>query len=362
MNTSFLFATPCPTPHKRLHNPMRIVNVMLAKGLGGIEQSFLDYTHVLQGMGHEVHSVMHPKAQVLEHINSPDNCLHTLANMGEWDIFAASRLKGLIRRLKPDIVIAHGNRALKLLKRAKAHPLVTVMHNYKIDGHVADMVIAPTRDLMKFAESQGVARTKIHIVPNMVKAPADITKRSWQVKPVIGAMGRMVAKKGFEVFLAALAILRARGVPFRALIAGDGEEMDALKSQALREGTAYEIEFMGWVKDKSGFFTLVDIFCLPSHHEPFGIVLLEAMAQGLPVVSTASEGPSEILTDGMDGFLTPIGDATALADALEDMLLDPKRAQLMGRNAYDTVRERYDMPVVGAKLEQALRAAVSLEK
>jgi glycosyltransferase involved in cell wall biosynthesis len=340
---------------------MRIINVMLAKGLGGgIEQSFLDYSHVLQALGHEVHSVVHPKVEVLKLIDAPPAQVHTLANMGEWDIFASWQLGRMLSGLKPYVAIAHGNRALRLLARAHARPLVTVMHNYKIRAAYAHAVIAPTRDLMRHAAEQGVARERLHVVPNMVRVPAEMPVRTWQKKPVIGAMGHLVAKKGFEVLLPALAILRSRAVEFRAMIAGDGEEMDALKSQALREGIGYEVEFLGWVKDKREFFDGVDIFCLPSHHEPFGTVLLEAMAQGLPVVSTASEGPSEIISNGMDGTLVPAGEATALADALEDMLLDPRRAQLMGRNAYDTVREKYDMSVVGSKLDLALRAASTL--
>lgn len=339
---------------------MRIVNIMLAKGLGGIEQSFLDYTHVLQARGHDVHSVVHPKARVAASLDTLTSHLHTLPNMGEWDWFAIFQLYRLLKRLQPDVVIAHGNRALRLAQRARAKPLVTVMHNYKIRCQYAHSVLAPTQDLLHFAEQKGVPRAQLHHVPNMVHTPHEMPQHAWQKKPVIGAMGRLVAKKGFEVFLAALAILREREVEFHAVIAGDGEEMEALKSQAQREGTMLDVEFMGWVRDKREFFDIVDIFCLPSHHEPFGIVLLEAMAQALPVVSTASEGPSEIIEQGMDGVLVPVGEATAMADALEVLLHNPARAARLGSNAYETVQTKYAQAIVGAKLELALQAACTL--
>lgn len=338
---------------------MRIINIMLAKGMGGIEQSFLDYTHALQRQGHEVFSITHPKAEAAALIDSPSERLHTVANMGEWDPFAVWRLRRLMAEIKPHVCVAHGNRALGLMAKANAARLVTVLHNYKIRAQSAHAVIAPTKDLMRYAAEQGVPRERIHLVPNMVRVPHEIPRHSWQPKPVIGAMGRMVAKKGFEVFLASLAMLRERGVAFHAILAGDGDEMAALRAQAARESTAFEVEFIGWVKDKHRFFSMIDIFCLPSHHEPFGIVLLEAMAQGLPVISTASEGPGEIIDPDMNGLLTPVGDATAMADAIEQMLMNPRTAQLMARNGYDTVREKYDLNVVAVKLDQALRTISS---
>src|SRR6202034_4671627 len=102
-------------------------------------------------------------------------------------------------------------------------------------------------------------------------------------------------------------------IPFKAVLAGEGEEEGALRDLAREKGLGEELRFAGWVTDKQAFFDSIDLFCLPSHHEPFGIVLLEAMAQGLPVVATASEGPSEILEAGEPGVLVPTNDAGALA-------------------------------------------------
>src|SRR5262249_34491040 len=97
------------------------------------------------------------------------------------------------------------------------------------------------------------------------------------------------------------------------------------------------------------------IFCLPSHHEPFGIVLIEAMAQALPIVATDSEGPSEILHDGIDAILVPRGDAEVLAQALSDMIADSNRAVLLGANAYHNARQTFDMARVGTSLDRAMQ-------
>ena len=102
------------------------------------------------------------------------------------------------------------------------------------------------------------------------------------------------------------------------------------------------------------------MFCLPSNHEPFGIVLLEAMAQGMPIVATDSEGPSEILRDGVDGDVVPIGDAERLAHAVHRMIADPERAGRLGANRPGGVPAMsYDLPRVAARIDCAVRGVVA---
>ena len=76
------------------------------------------------------------------------------------------------------------------------------------------------------------------------------------------------------------------------------------------------MRFLGWVEDKRAFFETLDLFCVPSREEPFGIVVLEGMAHGRAVVATAAAGPREIIRDGIDGLLVPPASPPALAAAL----------------------------------------------
>jgi glycosyltransferase involved in cell wall biosynthesis len=215
-----------------------------------------------------------------------------------------------------------------------------------------------TQDLKRYAQGQGVADACLYHIPNMVRVPPVPSQRRAHAPPVIGAMGRMVAKKGFDVFIAALARLAAQGTAFCAVLAGDGEDAPALRRLAAEAGLAPRISFPGWIDDKQAFFDGIDVFCLPSHHEPFGIVLLEAMAQALPVVTTASEGPSEIVRDGVDALMVPTADPDALAGALGRLLADPHHAAGLAANAYRLVRDTYDLPRVAVRLDQALRRIV----
>jgi glycosyltransferase involved in cell wall biosynthesis len=338
---------------------LRIVNAMLGRGLGGLEQALLDYGDVLSRFGNEVHAVIHPDAAIRPALVERGTIWHGLPNRGPWDVIAALRLRLLLRRLHADVCIAHGNRAMSLLRQAGANPLIAVLPNYKMRCRGAAAVFHPTLDLKRHAQSQGVVLdTCLYHIPSMVDVPPALPLRIPRQPPIIGAMGRFVPKKGFDIFIAALGRLRSQGVPFRAILAGDGPERAALEQLAARHGLAEALAFPGWVQDKQTFFAGVDVFCLPSHHEPFGIVLIEAMAQAMPIVSTDSEGPSEILHDGSDGILVPRGNVELLAQALGGLITDPERAALLGADAYRHARETFDMPCVGAQLDVAVRRVV----
>lgn len=339
---------------------MKIFNLMLGKGLGGIEQAALDYALALtrHAEGVRVVNVLHPDAAMHEKFAGQE--VRSLPNIGWWDLLAVWRLSRLMKEEQPDVVICHGNRALLLASRAggKRVPVVAVAHNYNLQhAKKAFAGFGITRDLtLKLAE-KGIAAERCFHVPNMIGmasgvAPGKDFRKSGRL-PVIGAMGRFVAKKGFDVFLKALAELELRGVAFEAVIGGSGEEEETLEKLCAQFGLEERVRFIGWVEEKQKFFHDIDIFCLPSLHEPFGIVLLEAMAHGLPIVSSLSEGPREIGTDGIDMRLVPVGDVKAMADALAEVIASPEKAARLSEAARGRAME-YAYPAGAARIRPAL--------
>jgi glycosyltransferase involved in cell wall biosynthesis len=338
--------------------PLRVVNAMFSRGFGGLEQALLDYGDALHRSGHDVHALIHPEAAVRKALDERGAVWHGLQQYGAWDLLAVMRLRALLRRLRPDICIAHGNRAMSLLRWTGAQPLIAVLPNYKMKCHGAAAVLYSTDDLRRYARAQGVADSRLHHVPNMVRVPPSPPIRCPRQTPVIGAMGRFVAKKGFETLIRALGRLKSQGVCFQAILAGDGPQRVTLERLAGDCGLRDTMWFPGWVHDKPAFFAGIDVFCLPSLHEPFGIVLLEAMAQALPIIATDSEGPSEILRDGKDAIIVPRGDTERLAEALTEMIADPDRAAWLAANAYRQAQDAYDLPRVSARLDLAVRRVV----
>lgn len=335
--------------------PLRIANVMLGRGLGGLEQALLDHGDALGRTGHEVHAVIHPDAAIRPALEARGGNWHALPHLGAWDMVAAIRLRLWLRQFRPDLCVAHGNRAMSMLRQAGAGPVIAVLPNYKMTCRGAAAVFYPTLDLKRYAVGQGVAEACLYHIPSMVDVPPSPPPHSRGQPPVIGTMGRFVAKKGFDVFITALGRLRSQGGVFRAVLGGEGPERAALEHLATVHGLRDVLAFPGWVDDKPAFFANIDVFCLPSHHEPFGIVLIEAMARAMPIVATDSEGPSEILRDGTHAELVPRGDAERMALALGGMIADPVRAGRLGANAYRHARETFDLPRVAARLDIAVR-------
>jgi glycosyltransferase involved in cell wall biosynthesis len=341
---------------------MRVVNIMLARGAGGIEQAAADYCEALKLFAHDVVAVTFPGAWV----NQPlaQKCIPTmnLFNLGAWDIFAMRRLRSMLDNIKPDAIIVHGNRAATFALRAAKgkFPVVVLANNYNIQRYVrADAVLTSTQDLANAIAQLGMTKDRIFHVPNMVRCENTWVRKRAHNPPVIGTMGRFVAKKGFDVYIDALKILKERGHVFHAILGGSGEEEKKLHERAQKAGLGDILGFPGWVRDKRAFFDSIDLFCLPSLHEPFGIVLLEAFAHGVPIVTTNTEGPLEIVTHCREALMVEKGNAEAMANALEMLLKDEKLAASLAAAAVQKVRDQYSMEIIGQKIDDALNAIVN---
>jgi glycosyltransferase involved in cell wall biosynthesis len=151
--------------------------------------------------------------------------------------------------------------------------------------------------------------------------------------PVVLGIGRLTAQKNFALLIDAFALLRAHA-DVRLLILGDGEEREALASRVASLGLQDVVECVGYVDNPFAYLARARMFVLSSSWEGFGNVLVEAMAFGVPVVSTnCPSGPAEILADGKYGPLVPCGDAPALASAMREVLAAPVSADLLRARA-----------------------------
>ncbi len=352
---------------------MRIINMMLGTKRGGIEQAVIDYAEAMQHQGIEVLNVFRKDAWAMEasaYLNQSSCIINPLSR---WDPLTTQQLRKRGEAFDAQAVIAHGNRAIQFALRAFGGriPVIAVAHNYHIKRFPqCDAAFTITRDLYEELAAIDMPRHTLFHVPNMVRVP-DHTPRSAFHSPVrIGSMGRFVAKKGFPCFVKALGELHQRGVPFHGILGGDGPELNEIQRVAERaglpiltrapehsdEGSALYLP--GWVNDKWRFFEEIDIFALPSHHEPFGIVLIEAMAAGLPTVTTASEGPCEIITQHQDAVMVDLNDHRAMADAFEAWIASPETALNVGNAAYDTAKRRYALSEAAKTIEAALRRVI----
>ncbi len=197
---------------------------------------------------------------------------------------------------------------------------------------VSDFAVRFLRE--KFPESAG----KIERIYNGIElerfAPADFSS----APPLILSVGRLIEKKGFADLIAACRILRERGIEFRAQIIGEGPLESELREQIAAGGLAKFVELAGPLPQEEVIARLARsaVFALPCVTEAGGgmdnlpTVVMEAMAAGLPVVSTPVSGVPEMVVPDQTGLLVPERDPAAIADALARLLQDPALARSLG--------------------------------
>ena len=166
---------------------------------------------------------------------------------------------------------------------------------------------------------------------------------------IVGNVGRLHPDKDQATLLRGFA-QALPGLPAGARLAilGKGRLEAKLKALAAELGIAGQVDFLGQVPDARRYFQAFDVFALSSDHEPFGMVLLEAMVAGVPVLATACGGAREVV-EGV-GVLFPLGDAAQLAQGLKHMaVLDAEQRQACARHMLQRLRERFS--------DQAVREA-----
>jgi glycosyltransferase involved in cell wall biosynthesis len=173
--------------------------------------------------------------------------------------------------------------------------------------------------------------------------------------PVVALVGRMLRDKGVREFVEAAHRLHDGGVAARFVLVGypDPENPSSIPLEQLRSWHGQKgVEWWGWEEDMIGTWHQVHIACLPSYREGLPKALLEAAACGLPIVTTDAVGCREVVRNGDNGLLVPIGDAQALADALRTLIFDADLRRRMGRESRARAEHEFSSErVIGETLE-----------
>ncbi|TDA70103.1 MAG: DUF1957 domain-containing protein [Clostridia bacterium] len=211
------------------------------------------------------------------------------------------------------------------------------------------------------------AAGKVHMVPNGVDLPATgdelpPDERNWPDNTrLVLFVGRLVPEKGVQTLLAAAPSVLAGHPEAHFVIAGNGPYEPELRRMAWDLGLGDRVTFAGFVgaRTRNWLLSRAEICVFPSLYEPFGIVALEAMAAGRPVVAAASGGLAEIITHGQDGLLFPPGKAPALAAALIQLLDEPELARYLGRQGREKVKRLYNWDDIARATQEVYSLAVT---
>jgi glycosyltransferase involved in cell wall biosynthesis len=307
----------------------RVLQAIAGAGVGGAEAFFERLAVAFADAGVEQHCAIRTNAARRALLAAADIPVTELPFGGFFDFVTKPRLKRCIDAFRPDVVLSWMSRATRFVPGG-APPAKGFVHLARLGGYYdlknynrCDHLVCNTEDLRSYAVIQGWPKERVHYIPNFVHAEraSPISRATLATPgdvPVIVAAGRLHPNKGFDVLLDALVL-----VPKAHLwLAGSGPLDAALKAQAGQLGIADRVHFLGWRQDAISLIAAADVLVCASRHEPLGNVVLEAWAQGTPVVATTSAGPAALIEDGVSGLLVPVDNAGAFARALNRVLAD----------------------------------------
>ena len=301
-----------------------------------------------------------------------------IARRGTWDSDTLQTLMRRVRRGACDVIHAHNGRTAlwgALAVKGAGRGACVFTHHFIEPAHaqsggalgqlkkrvhaslaegIAGHIAISQAVAQAIAERGEVDPARLTIVPNGISAPADSDAATAELPDELRAeivcVARLQKEKGLPTLVRALALLKAEqpdDAP-RCVIAGEGDERIMLEALIKEWDAGDVVHLAGFTPHVGAILSAAKVSVLPSPAEPFGLAVVEAMAQGRAVVAVDAGGPREIVVPGVTGLLVPPDDPPALARALAELLADPARAQEMGRAGF----ERYQKHFTAARMGQ----------
>jgi len=362
---------------------MKILQICSARELGGGERHLADLANGLVRRGHDVYAAVIPTSPLLAELSSvPTKNIAELPMRNSLNVATGLKLARFVRHHEIEIVHAHVARDYPLAalaaRRTDArlvltrHVLFRLNRIHRLTLRRTARVIGVSRAVTEGLRAQRIFDPgKIVLIHNGIDADRfaegreDVARRekSSNKKLRVGMIGHLAPIKGQEDFVGAAATVRDRHDNVEFIIAGEdksrnGEHRQSIEDLINKLNLNQHMRLLGWVEDISELLPTFDLFVSPSRSEPFGLSIVEAMAAGVPVVATMSEGAQEIIEDHKTGCLVPIGDVEALAKAISELLSDPEERVRLSENARCVVRERFSLDRMLSSTEQVYREAL----
>jgi glycosyltransferase involved in cell wall biosynthesis len=383
-----------PTPRERSARPVRVVRVIARLNIGGPAQHAILLTAGLDrmrfattlitgavGRGEGDFSGM-ARARGVDPVVIPE--LGRAIRPGR-DLTAFIKLVRLFRALRPDIVHTHTAKAGTLgrlaARLARVPVKIHTFHGHVLDGyfsppvtrafleierrlaHTTDRLVTVSPRLKVQLLALGIGRPEqVDVVPLGLELdrfrrarPASPTLRPslglTDDTPLLGIVGRLVPIKDHSTLFQALARLHDEVRAAHLVVIGDGEERTRLEEFAGRLGLGSRIHFLGWRVDLETILGELDVVICASRNEGTPVALIEAMAAGIPVLSTDVGGVADLVTHGETGWLVPSGDPDGMASAICRLLSDRTLGARLAAAGQAMALDRHDVTRLVPRVE-----------
>ncbi len=343
----------------------RVVHVIKIAGVAGAERHLLTLAAGQRAAGVDARiwalsDPRRPVPQFAEMAAANGVPVETLPLHGHFDRHIIARLAEEFRAAAPDLVHTHLIHAdlhgVRAARAANVPHVVTSRHNdnrawrirlaRKVNRRMwrkVDAGIAISEAVRQFIlRTEGAPPQKLCTIhygldAQTVNAPSDARARLRaelglpEEALLVGSVCRLIPQKGLSYGLRGFATMAAAFPSAHYVLAGRGPLHEALQAEAHTLGVGARVHFLGWREDAHAVMAALDVLLMPSLWEGFGLVLLEAMALGVPIVATRVSAIPEVVADGETGWLVPPRDPAAIAEALRQALSDPARRRAFGQ-------------------------------
>lgn len=358
---------------------MRIVQLCSARDLGGGEKHLADLANELAVRGHDVYAIVVPRSPLRGELTAlSEQNIVELPMRNSLNLISVFKLTRFLRERRIEIIHAHMARDYPLaalaVSRAEGTQLVLTRHvlfqlhkSHRLTLRNVARVIAVSRAVCDSLRAQRIFdRSKITVIHNGIDVDRFagirdlIPYKGADARFRVGMVGHLAPIKGYKEFLRAAAIVCQRRDDVEFVIVGEdksykGENRHRLEKLIAELKIGPRVTLLGWTNEVAKVLGTFDLFVSPARSEPFGLVIVEAMAAGIPVLATMSEGACEIIEPDQTGRLVPLRDVDALAGAIDELLSDPRECQRLSANAQRAVRERFSLTRMVDETEDVYR-------
>ncbi len=347
---------------------LKVLELCLSPNKGGLELYFADICNALMPYM-QVFSVISPNSKLKPLIHCDTIELDKKVHYFPW--LAAKKLASIIDKQGIDVIHLHWNKDLtlavlaKLFSKRKPKLVVTrhmkfpamkdgVLHRflYQHIDHIMAITQTMAFDLKRFIPEDvrpniSVNYLGIDSVSPFSDKEVSQTRALYDAENkhfLIALVGRIDADKGHDLLLEALAMAKAKGLPFKVLVVGHAMQesyLQGLKARVKAQGLQDDMLFLGFVDEPRCLMQACDVLVLATIEETFGLVLIEAMSVGTPVVGSNRGGVPEIIDDKQTGLLFESCDSQSLFHVLETLYLNPEQAKAYASQASIKVQEKF---------------------
>jgi len=362
---------------------MKIVFVNSCGYFGGAEIWHLNTAIWMKERGHQV-TIMARPGPLAERAQKADIPVITVPMSFDLDLLSFVKAYAYFRQEKPDLVILNDQRECRLIAPAamlagvkvrvqrKAWPFLKgSWRDRLVYGKFVTHMFGSSEAVTElFKEKSGLPPDRISLIPTGIDISGFTGEEKSESRDklglprqafIIGSVGRLVSQKAFDVLIRAASVLKENGHEFMVAIAGEGPLEEGLRDLADKLGVREAIKFMGFVEDMPAFFSALDIYVSSSRMESRARSMSEAMAAGLPIITTDAPGNDELVVKSGSGIVVPADAPQKLAEAVENFMTDSVLLERYGKNAKDYAVTELDSKIIVEKLEQYLEGLLADE-